>query len=82
MPDSSMAEQPAVNRQVVGSNPTLAAIYPGIEQMVARWFHRSEVIGSSPIPGTKRVVAPLFKNSHGHPPARNSDIIRNVGFFV
>ena len=50
--DSSAAEHPAVNRRVVGSNPTrgvsLKEKYRGIVQLVERRSPKPNVVGSSP----------------------------------
>ena len=45
--DSSAVEHPAVNRRVVGSNPTRGA-FRGIVQSVERWSPKPNVEGSSP----------------------------------
>ena len=45
--DSSAVEHPAVNRRVVGSNPTRGACR-GIVQSVERWSPKPNVEGSSP----------------------------------
>ena len=50
--DSSAAEHPAVNRRVVGSNPTRGVPkkgeYRGIVQLVERRSPKPNVVGSSP----------------------------------
>ena len=47
--NSSAVEHPAVNRRVVGSNPTWgASFYRGIVQSVERWSPKPNVEGSSP----------------------------------
>ena len=61
--DSSAVEHPAVNRRVVGSNPTRGANYifvpqqRGIVQLVERWSPKPNVEGSSPSAPVKFYMA-------------------------
>lgn len=48
MPHSSMGEQAVVNRAVVGSSPTGAAIHCRVDELVSRIALNDEVAGSSP----------------------------------
>jgi hypothetical protein len=48
LPHSSMAEQAAVNRAVVGSSPTEAAIHCRVDELVSRIALNDEVAGSIP----------------------------------
>lgn len=48
MPHSSMVEQAVVNREVVGSSPTEAAIHCRVDELVSRIALNDEVAGSSP----------------------------------
>ncbi len=51
MPDSSMAEQAAVNRKVVGSTPTLAVSFVRVVGISAvQLAFNQHQIGSTPIP--------------------------------
>ncbi len=58
--DSSVVEQSAVNRWVVGSSPTRGASYRGIVQSVERWSPKPNVKGSSPFAPVKKSLAKLF----------------------
>jgi hypothetical protein len=46
-----MAEQAAVNREVVGSSPTEAAIHCQVDELVSRIALNDEVAGSTPVRG-------------------------------
>jgi hypothetical protein len=48
LPHSSMVEQAAVNRAVVGSSPTEAAIHCRVDELVSRIALNDEVAGSNP----------------------------------
>ncbi len=47
LPHSSMVEQAAVNRAVVGSSPTEAGIHCRVDELVSRIALNDEVAGSS-----------------------------------
>ncbi len=63
LPHSSMVEQAAVNRAVVGSSPTEAAIHCRMDDwQVALTLNQGEV-GSTPIPASNiKLRAYLLKN--------------------
>ena len=52
---SSVVEHPIPNRAVAGSIPAgVANNYCRVAQLVARWAHNPEVVGSSPAPATEQ----------------------------
>ena len=63
-----MVEHSAVNRAVVGSNPTCGAIYiASIAQQVEHFHGKEEVTGSSPVGSFINEIGPLVKRLRHRP---------------